>query len=994
MKVNRSSLLAGALLLASASPAFAAEPRPAAQVAWQQLAAPLGPDATIRWNASTGAPDNIVLRPFDAAPKPGNVMLSATQARDLARAFTESHRELFGLRDGIDALVPADDVIDPSGAHHVWMEQTYLGVPVAFQGYRASLTPGGQVQVINGRFRPDLSLDVHPTLTASQAIADALGSLKLSPEGKTPTARLVVYAVDATPHLAYEVSSVHSGFSASWKVFVDASNGRTLKTIDMIAHAEAAPTPVGGKTGVGGKTPSVPGARIGGRTPTATPLVTEDDGGGGGGGGGSGCSYPSGNVYRTNHCDGFYSNEFLDHLTSSTTTQGSYIKVQPAVSAYPAAYDPCAQFNYTPTDAHQAETTAFDDVNLYYHLDRILSDYFASHFFFYYNYGAYQAYTHVPDSDGSPDYGNGFFDFDTREFYFGHGCFTYKNGLPPVPDPAKSNWIIDHESGHAVIYQNGIQGGNFPAETAAMHEGLADYFAASYNNSPSLGKCSMWYGCDYQAARPLDSSPATFNYNNASLTWTYCDGLFRTRDDPHVLGMVLSGAMWDIRTAFGASTVDSWVYNATRFVGYYPDFSDFVQEIYYFAGSSYHSQLQCLFAARGLDAAPALASAPTGLSATDATVSCAVNLGWNASANAVKYRLNRNGVFWKDVTGTSTSDPAAPLTVYTSYAVAAVNACGAVSGFSPPVNGRPSPVVTAPTNVVASDDQTNQVTVTWTPGTGGGAQRVKRDGTTIADNLATNVGQYVDTAPPAGQHNYSVVGLACSKEGPPGYDMGSPLAPAPTVSLTGPTALDVGQVGTYTAHVTGGQGTITYQWYKAWDCDNGQPKPSNAIELLPPCKEFEPFGLGQATQQTSSSVQPPTSFWIRCDVTDVLNRTATSGNTYYVHITGSINNSPSAALTPAREESATQPVVPGIHPLPSNPVRGSTAVEFGMTRAGRASLAVFDVAGRRRLTLTEGQLPIGIHNFSWNSSALANGVYVYSLKTDGKIESRTFVILH
>jgi hypothetical protein len=82
-------------------------------------------------------------------------------------------------------------------------------------------------------------------------------------------------------------------------------------------------------------------------------------------------------------------------------------------------------------------------------------------------------------------------------------------------------------------------------------------------------------------------------------------------------------------------------------------------------------------------------------------------------------------------------------------------------------------------------------------------------------------------------------------------------------------------------------------------------------------------------------------------------------------------------------------------PNPFNPV---TTIPFELARAGRVTLDVYDVAGRRVRSLADGDLAAGLHQRSWDGRddagrAVASGVYFYRLKAAGRSETRRMLLL-
>ncbi|MBT7310315.1 T9SS type A sorting domain-containing protein, partial [bacterium] len=85
----------------------------------------------------------------------------------------------------------------------------------------------------------------------------------------------------------------------------------------------------------------------------------------------------------------------------------------------------------------------------------------------------------------------------------------------------------------------------------------------------------------------------------------------------------------------------------------------------------------------------------------------------------------------------------------------------------------------------------------------------------------------------------------------------------------------------------------------------------------------------------------------------------------------------------------------GNYPNPFNP---STEISFALPSQGKASLRVFDTAGRLVRTLVSGELAAGNHIVTWNGktdngSNTASGVYFYRLDTESKSMTRKMLLL-
>jgi hypothetical protein len=85
----------------------------------------------------------------------------------------------------------------------------------------------------------------------------------------------------------------------------------------------------------------------------------------------------------------------------------------------------------------------------------------------------------------------------------------------------------------------------------------------------------------------------------------------------------------------------------------------------------------------------------------------------------------------------------------------------------------------------------------------------------------------------------------------------------------------------------------------------------------------------------------------------------------------------------------------GNYPNPFNP---STEISFALPAQSRASLQIYDTAGRLVRTLISGELDAGTHFVTWNGKTdngniTASGVYFYRLDTERKSITRKMLLL-
>ncbi|MEM6783895.1 MAG: T9SS type A sorting domain-containing protein [Bacteroidota bacterium] len=96
---------------------------------------------------------------------------------------------------------------------------------------------------------------------------------------------------------------------------------------------------------------------------------------------------------------------------------------------------------------------------------------------------------------------------------------------------------------------------------------------------------------------------------------------------------------------------------------------------------------------------------------------------------------------------------------------------------------------------------------------------------------------------------------------------------------------------------------------------------------------------------------------------------------------------------PVADEAETpQPEVLTLDTYP-NPVRGTATLAYTLPEASRATLAVYDVLGRRVAVVTDETKAAGIHTAQLDTARLASGVYVAVLATEAGQQTRRFTVL-
>jgi len=202
-----------------------------------------------------------------------------------------------------------------------------------------------------------------------------------------------------------------------------------------------------------------------------------------------------------------------------------------------------------------------------------------------------------------------------------------------------------------------------------------------------------------------------------------------------------------------------------------------------------------------------------------------------------------------------------------------------------------------------------------------------------------------------------------------------------SVTITGPTYLNSGQTGTFTANPSGGSGTyVDYRWWERNDegtllslssqlIEPNAPAPGDWIEIT--------SARGQQTIQRGHSWD----FSLKCEITDSDGNTAT--DIHSVTVGGpafNVSKTEKAVSLKAVPEELT---LSNNYPNPFNPV---TSIRFGLPKDSKVTITIYSTTGERVVTLVDGRLSAGYHQVQWDGTnaagiPVASGVYVYELKT-------------
>ena len=421
---------------------------------------------------------------FRARYRIGDRVAEGLSTAQAALVYLEQHGEAYGMTAAAEHL-RVEHLREGSYARHVRFRQTLAGVPVYRADVTVSLDRRGQpTMVVSGylsRLEQVRGFDPVPALshTAAQDIARRAAD----PELTVSEPELVVYASD-TPRLVWKIPAVSAGLPVSWHVLVDAGTGEIHRMLNTSLHAHKASSVSPGSGGavvraapahVAGVVlspvvlaPAMPPPFVvstpvsgqGIRTVDGTGLVFDPD-----------PLTSAGVEYGGDYQDGDDADTAaltgqLVQVTLRDITQGSdglhrldgpYVRIEGDPHTVPAMPNADA-FKFTRSDDR------FEAVNAYYHIDK--SRRYAQSLDVGYTLLDFPVRVNPQAFDGD----NSVYLPDDRSLHFGTG------GI----DDAEDADVLWHEYAHALLDHTtpGLVG---PFEGMALHEGWADYWAASYS---------------------------------------------------------------------------------------------------------------------------------------------------------------------------------------------------------------------------------------------------------------------------------------------------------------------------------------------------------------------------------------------------------------------------------------------------------------------------------------------------------------------------------
>ncbi|MHB1686470.1 MAG: T9SS type A sorting domain-containing protein [Ignavibacteriaceae bacterium] len=209
--------------------------------------------------------------------------------------------------------------------------------------------------------------------------------------------------------------------------------------------------------------------------------------------------------------------------------------------------------------------------------------------------------------------------------------------------------------------------------------------------------------------------------------------------------------------------------------------------------------------------------------------------------------------------------------------------------------------------------------------------------------------------------------------------------PPPSITINGPTSLQYGVNGTFTASVTDGTSPFHYQWYYLYPNPNYSPALSGIKPNLRQYDTWYTLGTDSPTLITTFVIDAE----LKCVVTDARSNTATS-NIMYIHIIMSKVSANVSANYELEKETVNVFALMQNYPNPFNP---STIIRYSIKEPSVVYLRIYDALGKEIRELVRERKEPGIYTVEFNASKLPSGIYFYTLTTNNFSDTKKMFLI-
>ncbi|MGH7596330.1 MAG: FlgD immunoglobulin-like domain containing protein [bacterium] len=460
--------------------------------AWREFTAKTG-EWVVEWNPTTGNPH----RAYGGNAKlAGFRSQSAAEVDRVARQFLADHAAILKLDEKQLQLRRADQILNK---WYLTYRQVKDGVPVLFSEVELRLSASGNVMMFGSDFHPEIQINPIPALSWQAAFAAATRGMQVT-EVISPAetaSQLYILPIENEDrldyHLAYRFETITSNPSGRFVTYVDAHLGEVLWRFNRVRYSV---------------TGNVSGAVH--RNNAADPLTTHSF---------SELTLTLGSQSITTNATGSFRFDNVGaNLTLTARLEGSFARVTRAdgtAASFTATVQDGQQLNilWDTGNSQTSERDAYFHTNIAHAFIKSIDPGFT---------GVDYA---MPVRVNLNQTCNAFWDGSGINFFrAGNGC----RNTAEIPT------VVYHEYGHGIndmqYLRQGIEDG---LTNGAMHEGLADVNAALLVDDPVVGRGFLENGGNVRNVKNTNRYPQDVSV------------------EVHTDGLILAGALWDLREALG-----------------------------------------------------------------------------------------------------------------------------------------------------------------------------------------------------------------------------------------------------------------------------------------------------------------------------------------------------------------------------------------------------------------------------------------------------------